>query len=221
MGIADDMKRVAKEIVSSYESRISAVGTIIDNTHQILEDFKNKRNEMSNQLKETLATGESLRKKDFDNMMKDILARQDEREKQVKELLKTYLEEQRDMAVALKNALAEGESIRISDFKTMLQDIQARQKEREEEISKMLKDFREEHEEMAQNLRSLLDKGERSRIEDFKEMLKGIRTRQKEREEETKRMLEGYQKEHKEMAAQWQKLALTMAERRAIRNFQA
>ena len=69
MGIADDMKRLAKEIVSSYESRISEVGIIIDNTHRILEDFKTKRNEMSNQLKEILAKEESLRKKDFDSMM--------------------------------------------------------------------------------------------------------------------------------------------------------
>ena len=72
MGIAEDMKRVAQDIVSSYQSRVSTVATIIDNTHQILEDFKTRRNEMSNHLKETLAKEESLRKKDFDNMMKDV-----------------------------------------------------------------------------------------------------------------------------------------------------
>ena len=60
---AEGMKRVAEEIVSSYQSRISTVAVIIDNTHQLLEDFKNKRNEINNQLKETLARGESLRKK--------------------------------------------------------------------------------------------------------------------------------------------------------------
>jgi len=35
MGIADDMKRLAKEVVSSYESRISEVAIIVDNTHCI------------------------------------------------------------------------------------------------------------------------------------------------------------------------------------------
>ena len=40
---AEGMKRVAEEIVSSYQSRISTVAVIIDNTHQILEDFKNQK----------------------------------------------------------------------------------------------------------------------------------------------------------------------------------
>jgi len=65
MGIADDMKKLTKEVVFSYESRISEVGIIIDNTYRILEEFKTKRNEMNSELKETLAAGESLRKKDF------------------------------------------------------------------------------------------------------------------------------------------------------------
>ncbi|MDI6776896.1 MAG: hypothetical protein QMD03_06600, partial [Syntrophales bacterium] len=155
MGIADDMKRLAKEVVSSYESRISEVGIIIDNTHQILEEFKTKRNEMGSQLKETLAREESLRKKDFDNLMKDILSRQDEREKEVRYLLKTFLEEQKEIAETIKKNLAEGENVRISDFKKMLQDIQARHKAGENEVRMMLMEFQKEHNEMVESLRSL------------------------------------------------------------------
>ena len=180
MGIAEDMKRVAEEIVFSYQSRISTVATIIDNTHQLLEDFKNNRNEMSNQLKEALAKEESLRKKDFDNMMEDILSHQDEREKQVKELLKTFFEEQKEIAEIIKKSLAEGEKIRIDDFKKMLQDIQARQKTREKEVSMRLEEFQAEYKEITESLRSLLDKREAIRIKEFKEMLKDIRSRQME-----------------------------------------
>lgn len=118
MGIAEEMRRVAEEIVSSYQSRISTVAMIIDNTHQLLDDFKIKRDEMSNHLKETLAKEESLRKKDFDNMIKDILSHQDEREKEVRDLLKTFFEEQKEIAQVIKRNLAEGEEkVRISDFK--------------------------------------------------------------------------------------------------------
>jgi len=159
MGIADDMKRLAKEVVSSYESRISEVGIIIDNTHRILGDFKTERNEMNNQLKETLAKEESLRKKDFDGMMEEILSHQDEREKQVRDLLRTFLEEQKEMAQTIKKNLSEGEKVRINDLKKMLQDIQARQRAREDEVSMMLKEFQKEYKEMAESLRSLLDKG--------------------------------------------------------------
>ncbi len=214
MGIAEDMKRIAQEIVSSYESRISTVGTIIDNTHQILEDFKIKRDEMSSQLKETLAKEESLRKKDFDNMMKEILSHQDEREKQARGLLRTFLEEQKEMAQDLKKNLTGAEKIRIEDFKNSLKDIQARQKARENEVSVMLKEFQTEYKELAESLRSLLNKGETIRIKDFKEMLKNIRSRQMEREKEVRTRLNEFRKEHLDMASQWNRLTAVMAEKR-------
>ncbi|MBI4823598.1 MAG: hypothetical protein HY805_05130 [Nitrospirae bacterium] len=184
MGIAEDMKKFAHEIVSSYEQRITAIGEIIDNTHRMLEGFRSNRNEMSIRLKESLALGESLRKKDFDIMMKDIIAGQEEKQRQVKEMLRTYMEEQKGMVSALKGALEEKRAIRASDFKEMLRDIYTKQKKREEEISGMLRDFREEHEEMTDFLQSLLSKRQGSRIEDFKGLLNTIRTRWKEQAEE-------------------------------------
>ena len=214
MGIAEDMKRIAEEIVSSYQSRISTVAMIIDNTHQLLEDYKNKRNEISNHLKETLARQESLRKKDFDYMMKDILSHQDEREKQVRDLLKTFFEEQKEIAQVIKRNLAEGEKVRISDFKNSLKDIQARQKVRENEVSVMLKEFQTEYKEMAESLRSLLDKREAIRIKDFKEMLNYIRAGQSQREEEVRKRLDESRKERQDGLLEWNRLTAVMAEKR-------
>ena len=215
MGIADDMERLAKEVVSSYESSISTVGIIIDNTHRILEDFKTKRNEMSNQLKEILAKEESLRKKDFDSMMEEILSHQGEREKQARSLLRTFLEEQKEMAQTIKKNLSEGEKVRINDFKKMLQDIQTRQKAGENEVSMMLKEFQGEHKEMAESLRSLLDKGEAIRIKDFKEMLKNIRSRQVKREEEVRKRLDEFRKQRQDMVSEWCELTVVMAKKRS------
>jgi len=214
MGIVDDMKRVAEEIVSSYQTRISEVATLIDNTHQLLEDFKTRRNEMSEHLKETLARGESLRKKDFDNMIKDILSHQDEREKEVRNLLKTFFEEQKEIAQIIKKNLAEGEKVRINDFKKSLNDIQAKQKAREDEVRTTLKAFQQEYKEMADSQRSLLNKGEAVRIKDFKEMVKNIRLRQAEREEEVRKSLDEFREERLVMASHWHKITDTMAERR-------
>ncbi len=90
MQIANDMKRIPEELVSSYESRIANVAMIIDNTHKIIENFRNIRNDMSNHLKERLAKEEFLRKKDFDNMIKDVILMQDRREEEVRDLLKTF-----------------------------------------------------------------------------------------------------------------------------------
>ncbi len=214
MGIAEEMRRVAEEIVSSYQSRISTVAMIIDNTHQLLDDFKIKRDEMSNHLKETLAKEESLRKKDFDNMMKDILSHQDERENQVRDLLKTFFEEQKEIAEIIKKNLSGGQKVRINDFKKMLQDIQARQKARENEVSIMLKEFQTEYKEMAESLRSLLDKREAIRIKEFKAMLKDIRSRQIERAKEVRTRLDEFRKERQDMASHWHKITETMAEKR-------
>ena len=214
MAVVEDMKRVAEEIVSSYQSRISTVATIIDNTHQILDDFKIKRNEISNQLKETLARGESLRKKDFDNMMKDILSYQDEREKRVKELLKTFFEEQKEVAEIIKKSLTGAEKIRIDDFKKMLQDIQAKQRTRENEVSVMLKEFQTEYKEMAESLRSLLDKREAIRIRDFKDVMRNIRSRQIERAKEVRTRLDEFRKERQDGLLEWNRLTAVMAEKR-------
>lgn len=220
MEIAEELKRVAEEIVSSYQSRISTVAMIIDSTHQLLEDFKNKKNEMSEHLKETLARGGSLRKKDFDNMMKDILYHQDEKERQVRNLLKTFFEEQKEIAQVIKRNLAEGEEkVRISDFKKMLEDIQARQKARESEVSVMLKEFQTEYREMAESLRSLLDKGEAIRIREFKAMLKDIRSKQIERAKEVKTREvktspDESRKERQDGLLKWNRLAAIMAEKK-------
>jgi len=215
MEIADDMKRLTNEVVFSYESRISEVGIIIDNTYRILEEFKTKRNEMSNQLKENLAKEGSLRKKDFDSMMEEILSRQDEREKQVKDLLRTFLEEQKEVAQTIKKNLAEGEKVRIDDFKKILQDIQTRQKARENKVSIALMTFQKEYKEMAESLHNLLNKGEAIRIKDFKEMVKNIRSRQIERANEVREKLDEFRKERQKMASEWHKLTIAMAKKRA------
>jgi len=215
MEIADDIKRLTNEVVFSYESRISEVGIIIDNTYRILEEFKTKRNEMSNQLKENLAKKGSLRKKDFDSMMEEILSRQDEREKQVKDLLRTFLEEQKEVAQTIKKNLAEGEKVRIDDFKKILQDIQTRQKARENKVSIALMTFQKEYKEVAKSLHNLLNKGEAIRIKDFKEMVKNIRLRQIERANEVREKLDEFRKERQKMASEWHKLTIAMAKKRA------
>jgi hypothetical protein len=214
MAVVEDMKRVAEEIVSAYQSRISTVATIIDNTHQILDDFKIKRNEMSEHLKETLARQGSLRKKDFDSMMQEILFHQDEREKEVRDLLKTFFEEQKEVAEIIKKSLTGAEKIRIDDFKKMLQDIQAKQRTRENEVSVMLKEFQTEYKEMAESLRSLLDKREAMRIKDFKKMLNYIRAGQSEREKEVRNKLDESRKERQDGLLEWNRLTAVMVEKR-------
>ena len=215
MGVTEDMRKVTEKIVSSYQARISTVAAIIDDAHQILEDFKTKRDEMSSQLKETLAKEEHLRKKDFDNTIEGIFSYQDEEEKQVRDLLKTFFEEQKEIAQTLKKNLMGGEKVKIDEFKKSLKDIQVRQKARENEVTVRLKEFQKEHKEMAEALRSLLNKGEAIHIKDFKKMVKDIRVRQTEREEGVRKRLDEFRKERRDMASHWHNLTVAMDKKKA------
>ena len=92
-----DLKDVVEDIVTSYEARIQSIASIFDTTHQIFEGFqdsfldaKQEREKVNAELRENLARNESLRRKDFDNMMNSILSSQDGREKEVRNLLKDY-----------------------------------------------------------------------------------------------------------------------------------
>lgn len=213
MSIADDMRKLTEEIVSSYEERISAVGTIIDDTHRMLDEFRLQRNDMSAQLKDKLSREKTLRKKDFDAMMADIIASQEEREREVRDSLKSYLEEQRNAVGIIRANLKEhgaaksedGQSV-VGNFRTALDDIQARQQTRQDEVCRLLNEFREEHRATAQAMRELLRKGEAIRVHDLKLMLKNIREQRLRNKNEIK-----------QMSSQWTEMAQAMADKRLAR----
>ncbi|NQV17254.1 MAG: hypothetical protein HQ534_01745 [Armatimonadetes bacterium] len=206
MQTTDDMRRITEEIVSSYESRVANVAMIIDNTHKIIEDFKNIRNDMSDHLKERLAKEGFLRKKDFDNMLKNVLLMQDTREEEVRDLLKTFLEEQKEMAEIIKKQLADGNKVRFEDFQNILASIRTRQKQRGNEVNIMLKKFHEEYEEMTKSLYDLLQKGEAVRIQDLKSNLKNIHAKQMNRSNEVREKLNEFRKEREETELKWKNL---------------
>jgi len=235
MPLAEDMQNIIEDIISSYEVRIQSIGAIFDTTHQLLEGFQDnlldtrqEREEINGELRENLAKNESLRKKDFDNMMQDILSAQEQKEKQVRSLLKNYLDEQKEVANALteslgkfKDALSGGEAQRVKEFQAAITEILAKQEQRKEEVSSELKEFQKNQQEMAKRLKGLLAKGRKLRIKDLKSMLaeftiqhKERITQRKERKEEVQNMLGGFRKERSEAAANWWDMQKRLAKTR-------
>ena len=188
-------KNAAENAIFSYEARIESVGAIFDTVHQILDDFqeafldnKEEGRKINTQLRDILAHNEHLRRKDFDSMTQGVLSAQEEREAEVKNLLKGYLNQQREMARALrenlakfKDVLAKGDLQRVKEFQEMTKEVLAKQDARKEEVSFKLKEFQKEQQEMAKGLKALLAKGRELRIRDLKEMLQGFRAQHKER----------------------------------------
>ncbi len=195
MSEALDMNNAAEDIISSYETRIESVGAIFDTTRKILGNFqetffdkKEEGQKINIQLRDTLAQNVHLRKKDFDSMTQDVLSAQEERETDVKNLLKGYLDQQREMARALrenltrfKGALVKGDLQRVKEFQEMMKEVLVNQDDRKEEVSSKLKEFQKEQQKMTKKLKGLLVKGKDLRIKDLKKMLKEFRTQRKER----------------------------------------
>ena len=173
METVEQMKNVAQDLIASYDSRVDAIGTIMDNTYQVLDDFKDKRAKLSTQLKETLAKRGSLRKKDFDRMINGILLSQEEKEKEVKQSLRNFIKEQKKGAFELKDALTKGEVERIKKAQIGIENGIA-------EIKGLLKGFYEQQKELTEGLRKPLTKGNDLKIKDFKDMIKNLQTRRKE-----------------------------------------
>ena len=236
MPLAEDMKNIVENIISSYQARIQSIEAIFDSTGQLLEGFqeslldtREEREKINAELRENLAKNESLRKKDFDNMMQDILSAQDQREKQVRSSLKNYLNEQREMANALganltgvKDALAKGEVQRVKEFQAAINEIFEKQEQRKQTVSSELEEFQKNQQEMAKRLKELLGKGKELRIKDLKSMLAEFKiqhrermARQKERKEEVQNMLGDFKGERLEAAQNWQAIEKKMAKRRA------
>jgi len=203
------MEKILKDIVTSYDNRISEVGTVIENTYQVLEEYQNDilqskedREKIKTQLREALTSQQHLRRKDFDQMIDKISGGITDRKEKIennqyiiREELKDYLDKQKDIAAALRERLArftdhlkENESNRLVDFKIYLKDLQSQQEKRGEEVRKMLEGFRKELEVyraeqmlMSQTLRDLLNKGNSLRIRDFKVAILEIQAQQRER----------------------------------------
>jgi len=219
MPLEEAIKNILEDIISSYEDRIHNIGAIFDTTHQILECFQDsfldtrwEREKINAELRENLAKNESLRKRDFDNMIQGILSSQEEREKEVRNLLNRYLNEQKEMAHTLrenlknfKDSLARGEAQRVKKFQGMIKEILTKQDERKDEVTSKLKEFQKEQQEMAKRLKELLDKGRELQIKDLKLMLKEFKAQRKERlvcqeerKKEVRSMLVDFKKERVE-----------------------
>ncbi|MCK9426842.1 MAG: hypothetical protein M0Q21_12455 [Ignavibacteriaceae bacterium] len=216
MALKDDMNDTIKNEIFFFEHGVQSMNSIFDNTHQLIEffqdsffDVKQEREKINIALRENLAKNNSLRRKDFDNMVNDILAIQDESEKEVKNLLKNYLNEQKELSHSLinnldrfKNACINGNSQEIKKLHDLIRQILAKQDERKNEMTSKLKEFQKEQQNFTSQFKEFLARGNELRIRDFKIMLKEFKLQreerlvlQKERKEDVAIMLSNFKKD--------------------------
>jgi len=139
----------------------------------MLDTFRSQQEDTRRRLRERLAGTASLRKHDFDAMMRGILALQEQREERVKETVRRYLAEQRASARSLGDALASG-GTGMRDVAARLHEFEVTQEARASELASALAECRREQERVSSALDRVLSNGPAIRVMDLKAALKTI-----------------------------------------------
>lgn len=155
MGIADSMKEITENIITSYDARVKAVGDLAADTRKTLEGFAKERKKMSKEQAKNLA--------DF---VEDL-------SKSVEDMLKEFQREHKQMSGEQVKSLADFVNNLIKDVGSMVNRFQRERstmskevknklakevKEIETYVKKRLKEFDESHTEMSDALKMSLAK---------------------------------------------------------------
>jgi len=149
MGIADDVKRLGEDIVASYNARVKAIGTIVKDTRNTLEGFHTEHKDMADALKVSLEKGETDRLQTFKGMMGDIRKDINDIETYVKNKLQEFSDAHAEMSEELKKELAKYADDMVKATKKLMDEIRARQKERNAQVADLLEAYKTEREKMA------------------------------------------------------------------------
>lgn len=207
MEVREDLRELANSIIDSYEMRVSTVSTLMNQAYNFLKSFQTELEDMIFRLRDNLAKAESLRKKDFDRMITDIIERRHVKEEEVKQGLKLFQEQEEEMISRFRKIILNGKGSSVEDIKAIKDDISGRQKEREKNIIKALKCFQIEQEELKAALQNLLSKGEGLKFKDFRIMLKSLRAQQSDRDAELIKILDEFDVVRDKVQTQWQTVA--------------
>ena len=116
--------------------------------------------------------------KDFETMLGVLAADQDQRGREVRDLSRTYLDEQTQLVRELRSrlhdfttALADGEVTKVTEHHQAITHLFTEQRQRSDTVVTRLKESQKEQQQTAGMLGQLLAKGRELRIKDLKSML--------------------------------------------------
>ena len=182
-------------IITSYETRIQKIQaafqstenitesshSLFDNVQNSLNDLKKERDILNSRLCENLAKNGSVRKKDYNMMMSEILFVLNEKEKEAERQFLNYIEAQKETAQSLKNSLLgikditpEDTNNKIITIKKQLSQISKKQEKGKETVMKTFTDFQQMHNRMIGCLENLLEKGDHILIQDIRKNMNQI-----------------------------------------------
>lgn len=210
MGLAENMKRMGEDIVSSYDMRFKAVGMLVNDVQKTLKSFAAARKKMA---------GEQA--KDLDdfvlNLSKyvtDLLRSADDFLKKIqrnhKEMSKEQAKELGDFVADLNRDVGNMIKDFQKDHKAMSDSLKANlensKKNLEAYVKTKLKEFTAGRADMSAKLKRDLAKYVSGIVVDTRKLLNGFRDERKKLEDELRKM-----------AAHWQAVSSTLAKKRGAK----
>jgi hypothetical protein len=180
------------DLITSYESRIATVEELMTTLYQAtvtsdgnFDILDEERERLKTGLQKTLAKNCSLRRKDFNQLVEAVLfdsnkkkgAIEEERSR-VREKVKEYLNDQKQLANNLRQQLVElaREKTDKNGLDTVMGNIRAMYEDKGQQLLAILRDFqlhleafRKEQEEINRKLQRLVDRGESLSLEDLRQ----------------------------------------------------
>lgn len=157
-----DFNNMMQGILSAQDEREKEGRNLINDYFIGQKNMSDALRENLAKFKDSLIKGEIERVKEFRGIIKEILAKQDERKNEVISKLKEFQKEQQEMVKKLKELLAKGRYLRIKDFKAMLEEFNishkeriTRQEERRGEVQRMLGNFKKKRVEVDRSRRDI------------------------------------------------------------------
>jgi len=211
MGIADSMKEITEDIITSYDVRVKAVGDLAADTHKTLKGFSSERKKMGKEQAETLSNFVNDLTRNVGNMLKGFqknhkqMSGEQEKSladfvadltKNVGNMMKGIRKAHKEMAGNLKESLEKGETDRLKSFKVMMGDIDKGIKDIETYVTNKLKEFSDAHADMSEELKK-----------DLAKYVSGIVSG-------TKKLLSEYGSDMKKAANAWQGMSKTLVSAR-------
>ena len=218
------------ELITSYESRIATVEELMTTAYQATEtsggsfDILDKERErLKTGLQKTLARNCSLRKKDFNCLLEQLLSESDKNRKEieeeqsrVREKVKEYLDEQKQLSNSLRQQLVElaQEKTAKGSLDAVIGNIRAMYENKGQQLlatlrdfQQRLKDFQREQEEINHKLQRLVERGESLSLEDLRQLeaARACQDRKADRElrrEEVERLLSHFRQQRQESSHQ-------------------
>lgn len=201
------LQEFLENILDSYRLRIDNVAPFMKQVLVLLVGFHQEQDKMIEELKLLLSRTRSLRKKDFELIVKDLRQKQNHKEKDMERVLLSFLKQEEEMVEYLKTILKQ-KNFKADCFQKIKQEILEKQAQREREVGMALRNFHLEVQEINQGLKKLLERGENIKIRDLKEFVGSIYIQQEEREARWGKTWDEFWVIREKINCQWQKVAL-------------